>query len=219
VERINFLSAKLEEMGCLLTKTDLAEAFVSSINYVYRVWETENHRFVPNMERLEYILHRLQAQLPEEKKKEVVTYFEEVALKESPPLVKGAKEVLEFLRSRYQIAIISDSGFTPARILRKILQKNGVLDFFVVTVFSDEVGFNKPHRMMFERAFSKLSVKPSEALHVGDLLHTDVAGAKAFGMRSVWLKREKDGEDGEAYKPDFIIEKICEILEILNDIK
>ncbi|MBS7614347.1 HAD family hydrolase [Candidatus Bathyarchaeota archaeon] len=217
-QRINFLSAKLEEMGYSFAKDDLTEAFVSSLDYVYRVWETENHRFVPNMERLEYILQKLKAQVPEDQKKEIVTFFEEVALKDPPPLIKEAKGVLEYLRSRYQMAIISDSGFTPARILRKILQKNGVLDFFVVTVFSDEVGFNKPHRMMFERVFSRLSVKPSEALHVGDLLHTDVAGAKAFGMKSIWLNKEKERKAAEAFNPDFTVNKVCEIIEILNNI-
>ncbi|MEM2130803.1 MAG: HAD family hydrolase, partial [Candidatus Bathyarchaeia archaeon] len=214
----NFLLTTLRKMGYSLTKDDLTEAFVSSLDYVYRVWETENHRFVPNTERLEYILQKLQAKLPEDQKKEVITYFEEVALKNPPPLVKEVKVVLESLMPRYQMAIISDSGFTPARILRSILQKNGVLDFFVTTVFSDEVGFNKPHKLMFERVFLKLHVKPSEALHIGDLLHTDVAGAKAFGMKTVWLRREKEREVAEAFKPDFTIEKISEINQILNNI-
>ena len=215
--RISRLATALEKVGYSFIRNELTEAFAASQTYVYKVWENENHRFVPNKERLEYILQKLSAQLPENLKQDVITYFEEIALSDPPLLIKGTKDILESLRSKYKMGVISDSGFTPARVLRKILLKNGILDLFDITVFSDETGFNKPHKSMFEKVLSNLSVKPSEALHVGDLLQTDVAGAKALGMKAVWLNKEGQNP-AEAYKPDFTIKKIREIVDVLGSL-
>jgi FMN phosphatase YigB (HAD superfamily) len=44
------------------------------------------------------------------------------------------------------------------------------------------------------------------------LLRTDVAGAKAAGMKGVWLKIREP--DAEGVTPDYTIKKLCELLEI-----
>jgi len=215
-QRIAYLIAELGKAGHQFTRSEVSEAVTSSLTYVYRVWETENRRFVPNEERLDHILGKLRVQqLPEDTRGNIVAYFEEVALPDHPRLLEGVKETLECLRPRFKMGIISDSGFTPARILRKIVAKNGILDLFDTTLFSDETGYNKPHRVMFETVLSALSAKPSETLHVGDLLQTDVAGAKAFGMKAAWLNREGKGPD-EAHKPDFSIRSLREIVDVLD---
>jgi len=214
-QRINYLISALGKTGHQFTRGEVSEAVVSSLTYVYKVWETENYRFVPTKERLDYILEKLSVQLPEELQQNVITYFEEIALPDHPRLIKDVKDTLEHLSPKYKMGIISDSGFTPARILRKIIFKNGILDLFDTTLFSDETGYNKPHRIMFEKVLSALSVKPFEAIHVGDLLHTDIKGAKAFGMKAAWLDYEGKNSD-EAYKPDFIVHSICEIIDVLG---
>jgi putative hydrolase of the HAD superfamily len=204
-------------MGYSFTKDDIAETFVSVLNHVYRISENENYRFVPTRERLDYIFQELSTQLPEDLKQNIVTYFEEIALSDPPLLTEGTRETLEYLSSKYEMGIISDSGWAPGRILRKILLRNEVLNFFDATVFSDEVGYNKPHRMMFEKGLSILSAEPSEVIHIGDLLETDVAGAKAFGMKAVWLNKEGKKPSG-GHKPDFTINTLSEIVTILGKI-
>lgn len=47
----------------------------------------------------------------------------------------------------------------------------------------------KPDPALFERALDRLGVPADEALHVGDRLDTDVAGARAAGIRAVLLDR------------------------------
>jgi putative hydrolase of the HAD superfamily len=69
--------------------------------------------------------------------------------------------------------------------------------------------------MMFEKGLSILSVEPSEVIHVGDLLETDIAGAKSFGMKAVWLNKEGKNPTGD-HKPDFTINTISEIVTILD---
>ncbi len=214
-QRISYLISALEKTGHKFSGGEVSKAVASSLVYVYKVWETENYRFVPTKERLDYILEKLSVQLPEDSWQNVNTYFEEIVLSDHPRLIKDVKETLERLSSKYKMGIISDSGFTPARILRKIIIKNGIFEFFDVTLFSDETGYNKPHRIMFENVLSALSVKPSEAIHVGDLLHTDIKGAKAFGMKAAWLDYKGEIASG-AHKPDFNIHNIREIVDVLD---
>lgn len=84
------------------------------------------------------------------------------------------------------LAIICDVGMTPSPVLRHHLERHGVLELFDHWSFSDEVGWYKPAPAIFRHALDGLGgVEPSRAAHVGDLRRTDVAGARAAGMRSV----------------------------------
>ena len=56
-------------------------------------------------------------------------------------------------------------------------------------VISGEVGVAKPDVTIFQHALRGLGLEPDQVWHVGDNLHTDVAGAIAAGMCGVWLNR------------------------------
>ncbi len=170
------------------------------------------------VEVVDYILERIGANLPSDARNELVRRFEE-ALWENPPALKeGVAEPLKALRPRYRLGIISDAGTTPGRVLRDALLEFNILSFFSSTVFSNEVGFCKPHMAMFEASLNELGVKPHEAVHVGDLLHTDVAGAKAMGMRTIWVKTvELPG--AVEWKPDYEVTKIPQIVSILDEME
>jgi putative hydrolase of the HAD superfamily len=68
----------------------------------------------------------------------------------------------------------------------------GILDLLDGVVTSAEVGAAKPSPRVFERALAVAGVEPGEALHVGDKVDNDVAGAAAAGVRGVLLQREGD---------------------------
>ncbi len=53
-------------------------------------------------------------------------------------------------------------------------------------VFSADVNRVKPHPKPFRRALDLLRVEPSNTVFVGDELRTDIRGAKALGMTTVW---------------------------------
>jgi putative hydrolase of the HAD superfamily len=63
---------------------------------------------------------------------------------------------------------------------------------------SDVIGVAKPAPRIFHAACDLLGLPPGEVLHVGDDLHTDVAGALAAGMQAAWVHREivKDTPSG-----------------------
>jgi putative hydrolase of the HAD superfamily len=63
----------------------------------------------------------------------------------------------------------------------------GVRGRFGVIVDSTCVGCVKPDPRIFWSALDALGVTPADAWFVGDSLPRDMAGARAIGMRHVWL--------------------------------
>jgi putative hydrolase of the HAD superfamily len=66
----------------------------------------------------------------------------------------------------------------------------GLLEHVDAVVTSAEVGAAKPDRAIFERALDVVRAEPGEAVHVGDSLENDVAGARAAGIRPVLVARD-----------------------------
>lgn len=74
--------------------------------------------------------------------------------------------------------------------LHEVLGRTGLAPLLDGAVSSAEVGAPKPARAIFERALELAGgVGADEALHVGDGLEEDVAGARAAGIRPVLLVR------------------------------
>jgi putative hydrolase of the HAD superfamily len=215
--RVNYLANVLKERGIARSRDEILEAYVFANEYAMRVGEQENYRQVTNEEKLEYILERIRVDLPKGVKATAVKRFEEAIWYDPPLLKEGVAETLEALEPCFGMAIISDTGVTPGRVVRRVLRDLGALHFFKSTVFSDEMGLCKPNEAMFRTALNELGVGPSEAVHVGDLLHTDVVGAKAVGMRAIWVKtRETPMLNG--LKPDYVISSISQVVGILDEI-
>jgi len=100
----------------------------------------------------------------------------------------GARELLMTLRGRgVHLALICNTGRTPGKMLRLVLERLGISPLLSVLTFSDEVGWRKPHPEIFARTLANLGVTPGEAAHIGDDVTTDVAGARGIGMRAVHL--------------------------------
>ena len=62
------------------------------------------------------------------------------------------------------------------------------LDFAVTSM---EVGAEKPHPPIFLAALAKSGAEPSEVMHVGDQLTSDVDGARGVGINPVLLDRDR----------------------------
>ena len=149
-----------------------------------QVWRNE-HRTLSAAERIARVLTHLEACLPDQLMNELVKAYEEGILERPPVLIEGVRESLEQIRRRYRLGIISDVGFSPGRVLKKVLQQNGLLDLFDSLVFSDEAGCSKPHAAVFRRTAEKLSAAPDEIVHIGDLEFTDIVGAKRAGYHAI----------------------------------
>ena len=149
-----------------------------------QIWRNE-HRTLSAAERVASVLAHLEACLPDQVMAELVNAYEEGILERPPVLIEGVRASLERLASRYRLGIISDVGFSPGRVLKKVLRQNGLLDLFESLVFSDEAGCSKPHAGVFRLTAERLSAEPRQIVHIGDLEFTDIVGAKRAGYHAI----------------------------------
>ena len=117
------------------------------------------------------------------------------------------------------LGIVCDVGFTGGELLRDFLDREGLLGHFSGWAFSDEVGHYKPSPRIFEAALDALGARPGEAVHVGDLRRTDIAGASAVGMSTVRYRGLHDdrGEGGEE-EADFVVSSHRELPDVIQRI-
>ena len=78
--------------------------------------------------------------------------------------------------------------------LNEVLDRLGLTAMLDGVVTSAAVGARKPSPEIFEHALALAGVAAHEAIHVGDSLAEDVAGARAAGIEAVLIKR--DGTPG-----------------------
>ena len=166
------------------TDEQIASACRAEAESHYHIWRHE-HRTLTARQRLSRILGFLGANLSSEQLDDLSGAYEEGILERPPVLVDGARAALEKLSTRYKLGIISDVGFSPGRVLRRVLDDSGVLPAFDSLVFSDEAGCSKPHLEVFKQTATRLGAEPECIAHIGDLEHTDIVGAKAAGYRAI----------------------------------
>jgi putative hydrolase of the HAD superfamily len=97
-------------------------------------------------------------------------------------------EVLEQLRPRFQLAIISNFDGR----LRFILQHLGISNYFSYIFISSELGADKPDPEIFRRALKIMHLNADEVLHVGDDPERDWNGASAAGLFVFRLDRPRN---------------------------
>jgi len=139
----------------------------------------------------------------------------EASLESEIAALEGSRETLEWLAAAgLRRALVCDTGFSPGRVVRKLLHRTGLLDLLEVQAFSDEVGVPKPDRRIFEHALGALEATPASALHVGDLRRTDIAGARQLGMRTVRIRDHYD-DPSEHAEADHVADSHAHLRELL----
>lgn len=69
------------------------------------------------------------------------------------------------------------------------LQRVGLLHFFSVMVYSEDVGLGKPSASIFLEACRRAGDASESCVHIGDDLEADVVPSRALGMRGIHLSR------------------------------
>jgi HAD superfamily hydrolase (TIGR01509 family) len=159
---------------------EVARAFDGVGEHFYRHHQTHQVTLRPQ-DAVIYVAERLGVTLDAGATEHVAEAFATAIISHSPVPVAGALEAVRAAAARCPVGVVSDSGMSPGRSLRVLLDRHGFTPLFQALVFSDEVGVSKPQAPMFETAARQLGVEPSEILHIGDLEHTDIAGIRALG--------------------------------------
>jgi putative hydrolase of the HAD superfamily len=85
----------------------------------------------------------------------------------------------------------------------------------LTTIISGDHGFGKPNPLLFQKASEELGVSISQCVMIGNSLENDIAGARAAGMRSIWI-RLCDPSTTENISSDFIIGDLRELPSLLK---
>lgn len=96
-------------------------------------------------------------------------------------------DVLTKLAGTYRLALMSNTGFVNGAEMRPALQAIGLLDLFTYQLFSDEVGANKPHALIYQALLNQSGVPADQIVHIGDNRRADYDGATAMGMQAIHL--------------------------------
>jgi len=145
----------------------------------------------------------------------VQRYWEEVVLVEPPPLDESLCEMLSTLRQRgLWIGLISDTGASPGRAMRQVLDRAGLTGFFDWLTFSDELGVTKAHPQAFLTTISHFGVCPEQALHVGDTPAADIDGAHVAGLYAALLL-EHSSHPEAADRADLVLQRLADLPDAL----
>jgi putative hydrolase of the HAD superfamily len=134
-------------------------------------------------------------------------------LKESLKLKPQVPMVLQELKKKYKVGLVSNFAYPPA--IKEALLKFDLSKFFDTVIISGDVGWRKPSPKIFERALNSLKVSASETVFVGDDPFHDIAGAKQLGMKTILLRRLDKKGTVETGNPDKMIHGLEELLLIL----
>jgi 2-haloalkanoic acid dehalogenase type II len=97
--------------------------------------------------------------------------------------------------------------------IQAAINYNGLSFENVIT--SEDVKSYKPRPEMFQKALTTYHLKPTEVLHIGDSLTSDVIGAQNVGIKVVWINR-KNKELPRNFSPDYIVRSLDEIIPLLS---
>ena len=145
-------------------------------------------------------------------------------LETAPPLAPFVETQLPELAKEYRLGIVSDTGLTSAKFLRCLLSRDDIISYFLALGFSDEMGYSKPNPIIFHLTLQQLGVASSESVHIGDLIQTDICGAKRAGMRTIQYTNGSQKQYTNEFKTDIqnlaadaVIDNFCNIKLVIAD--
>ncbi len=107
-----------------------------------------------------------------------------------PPIFEDSKEFFE--KSPLPIYIVSNIDTDD---INRAIEYHNLKPAGLFT--SEDARAYKPRKELFELALKKTGLTPEEVIHIGDSLSSDVKGASALGIHTLWLNRfGKDVPDG-----------------------
>ena len=78
-----------------------------------------------------------------------------------------------------------------------------------------DIGYDKPDIRFYQEALRRCGLQPQDVLMVGDSMTTDILGAQAAGITSVFFDRRGEGISGLEVSELRIIQSLPELLTFL----
>jgi FMN phosphatase YigB (HAD superfamily) len=147
---------------------------------------------------------------------ELAARFRQICYDLVPQLVKpidGAAECIGHIVALGIPVGILTNGWSELQE-RKIAYALG--DFPGPVLVSDAIGAYKPSAQAFSALEKALGIAPDGLWYVGDNPVADIAGARAYGLRAVWLNREGNEYPAGLAEPTAVIERLAQLPGIVR---
>jgi putative hydrolase of the HAD superfamily len=216
--RIRDFETILAGAGVRASMSALDRAYEASASHLGRIWAT--HRDVPVEEHVRAIVgavdRGLGARMPADLLASLVDAYVRPILMVPPRVDDGAMKALRALSELgYALAIVSNTMRTPGVMLRRVLERYGLLGYFAHAAFSDETRVRKPDPAIFLGALRAVGAEPAHAIHVGDDPVLDVEGAHAAGMRVVQVTTAPE-DAPPARRPDAVVPSLIALPDAIE---
>lgn len=125
----------------------------------------------------------------------------------------------QLYREGFPIVMVAD-GYLKS--FQNTMGLAGLTDIFAAWVVSDEIGAEKPDRLMFQTAMDKLGLTGRDKgriLMIGNNLKRDIAGASRFGIHSIlqaWSPRYNMMPESPEEQPTFRVERPAELIPVIH---
>lgn len=119
--------------------------------------------------------------------------------------------LLASLSRHYRLGLVSNFYGN----LEMVCNNTAIRPFFGVIVDSEQAGLLKPDPRIFRRALEELGTPPAAATFVGDSAARDMAGARAVGMRHIWLTGDSPPPAAPCCPGDRVIQSLQELEALL----
>ncbi len=120
---------------------------------------------------------------------------EKLFMKYKPDLIYNNIQVLfnQITEKEKTISILSNTAFIKGTTLRKLLKHYELDNFLLFQIYSDETGFSKPNKDIFQLVYNEIekfkSIEKNKVLHIGDNKIADYDGAMKFGFDALLIKK------------------------------
>lgn len=134
-----------------------------------------------------------------------------VERRKHPVVYDDTFSTLNALKDKVHLVLLTNGS--PDLQNTKLELTPELVPYFDHILISGSFGRGKPDVLMFEEALHRLELEPHEAIMVGDNLHTDIKGANASGIPSVWLNRENQANETSIHAT-YMIESLEELVRL-----
>jgi putative hydrolase of the HAD superfamily len=118
-------------------------------------------------------------------------------------LFDGTIEILEYLKPKYQLHIITN-GFKE---VQQGKLNNANIDHYFNTVTNSEmVGVKKPNPKIFNHALNLAKAKTNNSIMIGDNLEADINGALDIGLDAICFNYHKEELNGTVKYVDNLVQ-------------
>lgn len=125
--------------------------------------------------------------------------------------MKGAKEILEYLKGRGYVVYITTNGVAFTQYKR--IDECGLKQYFDAVFVSEEAGSQKPDKEYFEFVMNNSKEKDkSKIIIIGDSQSSDILGGANFGVDTCWFNPK--GATASSI-PTYEIRELCDLKQIL----